>query len=331
MSTPAARRAQSGPTKRNSPAPKPTAGASWRVSFASMSLPMRVLRLMLGVTFLYGGIYKALDATFLDPKSTGYIGAQLRGFSLGSPISGILLHLIEHASLVGWATMLTEFALGIAVLVGVWLFPAAIGGAALSLGLWLSASWHVTPYFLTSDPAYLAMWIAFGVGVLPQRSVRKELESLVERRSLLQAASVGALAVIGAVVLKPFASGPAKAAAASATPSASGTATATGAAQGTKVTSLSNLAVGDAVNFTASDGNPAVVIRTATDKVCAYSTICTHQGCPVTYDPGSKDLICPCHGAAYDPSNHAAVLQGPAPQPLQEYTATISGNDVYVA
>ena len=325
---------------RRQPAPTPAQRPSrlLRVTWREMSAPMRVLRAMLGVTFLYGGIYKALDGTFFDPTSRGYIGAQIRGFTLNSPIAFLLNHMIERATFVGWVIMLSEFALGIALLVGVWLVPAGIGGAALSLGLWLSASWSVHPYFLSSDPAYLAMWIAFTVGVWPKHSIATEVEHLVERRGLLQAAGVGGLAVIGAAILRPFASTPAAPAASSgsANPSASTSSSAAASSggstvSGTTVAKLSDVPVGQAVSFTAPDGNPAWVVRTAQNTVCAYSAVCTHQGCVVQYDPSSKDLICPCHGATYDPANHANVIAGPAPQALQEYKATISGNSIVVS
>lgn len=305
-------------------------GVAQRVSFGSMSLPMRVLRIMLGGTFLYAGIYKALDATFLDPHSSGYIGVQIGAFAQNSPISFLLRHMEEHASLVGWGTMLLEFAIGIAVLAGVWLLPASIAGLGLSLSLWFSSSWHVTPYFLASDPAYVAMWIAFGVGVLPKAGIAREIETLVERRSLLQLGGVGVLSVLGAAILRPFASGSTKPAAS--TTSTTGSTGSTGASSsGTTIAKLADLPVGSAVNFTAPDGSPAVAVRTAQNTVAAYSAICTHQGCTVQYDPGSKALLCPCHGAAYDPANHAKVLQGPAPSPLQELKATITGGSVVVS
>ena len=62
---------------------------------------------------------------------------------------------------------------------------------------------------------------------------------------------------------------------------------------------------------------PIALIHLNSGQFVAYSTICTHAGCQVQFDPSSNDLICPCHGAVYDPANNAQVLAGPAPYPLQ--------------
>ena len=35
--------------------------------------------------------------------------------------------------------------------------------------------------------------------------------------------------------------------------------------------------------------------------VVAYSTLCTHMGCPVNYDPQARSFKCPCHFSQFDP------------------------------
>jgi Rieske Fe-S protein len=63
---------------------------------------------------------------------------------------------------------------------------------------------------------------------------------------------------------------------------------------------------------------PIVLIHLDNGQFVAYSSICTHAGCEVQFDPSLKDVICPCHGATYDPYNNARVVRGPARYPLQK-------------
>lgn len=63
-------------------------------------------------------------------------------------------------------------------------------------------------------------------------------------------------------------------------------------------------------------GDPGIVVQLSDGSFVAYDTICTHAGCTVEWDAPDGVLLCPCHGAAFDPANKAAVLQGPARRPL---------------
>jgi thiosulfate dehydrogenase [quinone] large subunit len=62
---------------------------------------------------------------------------------------------------------------------------------------------------------------------------------------------------------------------------------------------------------------PIILIHLDNGEFVAYSAICTHAGCQVQFDPSLKDIVCPCHGAVYDPYHNAQVIGGPAPYPLQ--------------
>ena len=70
-------------------------------SWTHQSWSVRLLRLLLGITFTYAGLDKALDGGFLNPEATTYIGKQLAGFAQQSPISPLLNKMVEHATLVG--------------------------------------------------------------------------------------------------------------------------------------------------------------------------------------------------------------------------------------
>lgn len=57
------------------------------------------------------------------------------------------------------------------------------------------------------------------------------------------------------------------------------------------------------------DGQTGLLVRTSADKFIAMSSVCTHQGCIVSWNGASKSAKCPCHGAAFGPDG--SVLSGP--------------------
>lgn len=224
--------------------------------------------------------------------------------------------------------MVVEFAIGFATIF--WIAPtlAAFAGFAMSVGLWTAATWHVTPYFLASDTAYAVLWLVYFLTLL---GTRRRIDVALDRRgamriALLAFASVGA-ALIGNIGFKT----PSKVKNLQLTPSASGTSGGgSGAATQNQIIKLADLPVGKSYEFASADGLPAIVFRTK-NGVFAYSEICTHQGCTVSYVPAYKALICPCHGATYDAFNGAAVIGGPAPAPLAPVKVAISGDWVVQA
>jgi thiosulfate dehydrogenase (quinone) large subunit len=86
--------------------------------------------------------------------------------------------------------------------------------------------------------------------------------------------------------------------------------------RGTRIGGLSDIPVGQAAAFTTPGGRPAVAVRLGERRVVAYSAVCTHAGCTVGYDPGTRLLACPCHGAEFDPARGAAAVGGPTSIPL---------------
>lgn len=288
-------------------------------SWTHQSWSVRLLRLWLGITFTYAGIDKALDGGFLNPEATTYIGKQLAGFAQQSPISPLLNKMVEHATLVGAGTMVGEIAIGLATLFGVLPFLAALAGAGLSASLWLSSSFHTTPYFLASDTAYLIMWLVFALSVMPRkRTVSRVLN--VDRRGAIGIGVVGVLSIAFASLGNFFAR-PAKIASSTAkVVTKKG-----GSAPANAIAAISDLNVGSALQIKLASGDPGILIRTDTDGVCAFSAVCTHEGCTVNYDSGSKELICPCHGARFDPLQNGKAIGGPTRTPLTELPVKISG------
>jgi nitrite reductase/ring-hydroxylating ferredoxin subunit/uncharacterized membrane protein YphA (DoxX/SURF4 family) len=286
-------------------------------SWKNNSWSIRILRLWLGVTFVYAGWNKASDSGFLNPHSTHYIGAQLNSLAASSPVGHILARLVEHAQFIGWVTMLGEFVVGFATLLGILGELAALIGFGISLGLWISVTWSVTPYFLGSDTAYMALWAALGFGLWAEKrkaGSHKKITSLVtdvfQRREFFRALGVGITSVAAIAISSKF--------------QKSAPAAAKGAMD---IANLDALPIGSSMKFTAKDGSPALLFRTAAG-VFAYSRVCTHQGCWVDYDSASHLLQCPCHGAQYDPANDAKVVGGPAPAPLPKINVAIKGQQI---
>ena len=275
---------------------------SWRVQ----SWPLRIMRLWLGFTWIYAGLNKASDPGFLTPGSSTFIGTQLRGYSTQSPIGFAFNRLIENSLQVGIFVMLSELAIGLATIF--WVAPtmAAFGGFSMSVGLWLTSSFHANPYFLASDTAYAILWLSY---LLSIRNKRKGFGLSLQRRGLMRVGVIGALAVVVAGVGKFFNPPPlAK----------------------TKIIELSSLEIGATMQFVQASGAPAVLFRTNTG-VFAYSAICTHQGCTVEFVDVSQTLICPCHNSEFDPFDSAKVLTGPALRPLPTVKVAIEGAWVILA
>ena len=119
------------------------------------------LRLFLGVTFTYAGLQKLANPNFFRAASPISIQAQLIASSHTSPLHAILTHLIPAAKPIGIVISFAELAVGLGVLLGLWTRIAAIGGALLSLSLFLTVSFHTSPYFTGADIVFLFAWLPF--------------------------------------------------------------------------------------------------------------------------------------------------------------------------
>ncbi len=137
------------------------------------------LRLFLGLTFVYAGVQKLTDPGFLHPGAPTYIGTQLHAFAAGTP-GGFLLRTfaIPHAQLAGVGVAIAEIVIGLLAAAGLLTRAAALAGLGLNLVLFLTASWHTTPYFLGPDIVFVFAWLPF---VLCGAEGQPALDNMLER------------------------------------------------------------------------------------------------------------------------------------------------------
>ena len=99
--------------------------------------------------------------------------------------------------------------------------------------------------------------------------------------------------------------------------------------KGQVIAKESEVAPNGAFTFTdAETGQQSVLVRLEGGELVAYSAVCTHQACVVAYKDGK--LACPCHGSVFDPSEGAAVLNGPANRPLAGVEIEVRGGEVFL-
>jgi thiosulfate dehydrogenase (quinone) large subunit len=119
------------------------------------------LRLFLGATFTYAGLQKLANPNFFKKASPISIQSQLLAATHTSPISGLLVHLLGIAKPIGIVIALGEIAVGLGTLFGLWTRIAAIGGLCISFMLFLTVSFHSSPYFTGSDIVFFFAWMPF--------------------------------------------------------------------------------------------------------------------------------------------------------------------------
>ncbi len=319
-------------------------------------------RIFLGATFTFAGLQKLADPNFFDAKVATSFQGQLSLFRESSPIRGLLGPVASHAVLFGVLVALAEVAVGLGTLLGLWTRLAAAGGALLSLSFLLTVSWSTRPYYYGSDIVFLVAWLPLiwvgAAGVLsldaalanrqspasglPSAGVERAAPGRLDRRAVATGLlGLGVLAVAGADAALGRALGgnrsrrPPVAAQPSPTPQQSapppaGISSSAPSAAGAAVGQVSALPVGGILAFTEpASGEPAYVVQPARGRFLAFSAICTHTGCTVQFQGGSRQFVCPCHGSAFDGAT-GAVRNGPAPRPLRRIPVEAVGGELRI-
>ncbi len=145
------------------------------------------LRLFLGVTFVYAGLDKLTDPAFLSATGDGSIGQQMEAVRDAAAVPGLVELALNSPVGFGAALAAGEVVAGLGALAGLLTRTAALGGALISLSLWLTVSWPATPYYYGNDLAYLLAWTPLVLAGAPALS----LDALLNRRRAARIARTG--------------------------------------------------------------------------------------------------------------------------------------------
>ncbi|MET7292163.1 DoxX family membrane protein [Streptomyces griseoloalbus] len=141
------------------------------------------LRIFLGVTFIYAGLDKLTDSAFMKDAGAGSIGDMMRGVRDSSALPALVDMALESPVGFGYAIAFGELAVGIGTLLGLLTRLAALGGALISLSLWLTVSWAADPYYYGNDLPYLMGWIPLVLAGAPLLSVDAALRARRRQRA----------------------------------------------------------------------------------------------------------------------------------------------------
>jgi cytochrome b6-f complex iron-sulfur subunit len=74
---------------------------------------------------------------------------------------------------------------------------------------------------------------------------------------------------------------------------------------------------------------PVIVVNTKAGELKAFSAICTHLGCIVSWSARKSIIHCPCHDGFFNPVT-GAVVSGPPPSPLPQYELVVKDGNVLI-
>ncbi|MGB8643832.1 MAG: Rieske (2Fe-2S) protein [Anaerolineae bacterium] len=77
------------------------------------------------------------------------------------------------------------------------------------------------------------------------------------------------------------------------------------------------------------DNKPVIVVNSKAGGLKAFSAICTHLGCVVSWDQHKNVVHCPCHDGIFNPAT-GAVVSGPPPRGLAAYELVVKDGKVMI-
>jgi thiosulfate dehydrogenase [quinone] large subunit len=310
------------------------------------------LRAFLGVTFCFAGLQKLANPGFFQASNPGSIQAQLAGSARSGPISELIGPLTNVAIPLGLLIALAELAIGLGTVLGLWQRLAAAGGVVLSLLLFLTVSFHATPYYTGADIVFTFAWTplllagsgpyasadtAFATLARARHDSRRMNAEELSRRDIALKGAVTAITAAAALILGGAVAGigrlvggvkhsPGTAQLPPARPAPSSSGAAGGHPAGTAIGPARDVPVGGTASFTdPRTGAPSIVIQATAGKFVAFDAVCPHAGCTVGYDQAAAVIRCPCHGSQFNATTGAVEI-GPAATGLRPITIAKGSN-----
>jgi cytochrome b6-f complex iron-sulfur subunit len=74
---------------------------------------------------------------------------------------------------------------------------------------------------------------------------------------------------------------------------------------------------------------PAILVKTPTGELKAFSASCTHLACIVQYRSDINHIWCACHNGHFD--LNGKNIEGPPPRPLEEYVVNVRADQIVVS
>ena len=75
-------------------------------------------------------------------------------------------------------------------------------------------------------------------------------------------------------------------------------------------------------------GTPLILIRRDQKKIAAFSPVCSHQACAVTYKAETGAFQCACHDSRFDKDGHPQ--SGPATRPLTRFATAVKDGKLII-
>ena len=74
---------------------------------------------------------------------------------------------------------------------------------------------------------------------------------------------------------------------------------------------------------------PAILVRTPSGELRAFTAVCTHLNCTVQYRSDLSQIWCACHNGHFDLNGQNVA--GPPPRPLDAFVVNVRGSQIVVS